>query len=58
MSDDQGPGAEFDRLLDDIREDWRRLDAAKDDLTRRRIRKDMQALFETLRRRLEEDPPP
>ena len=55
MSDDESPGGEFDRLLDDIRRDWRRLGVATGELERRRIRKDMQARFEALRRRLDQD---
>ncbi len=58
MSDDESPGGDFDRLLDDIRDDWRRLGAADGDFEKRRIRKDMQALFEALRRRLEDDAAP
>ncbi len=57
MSDDEGPDGDFDRLLDDIRRDWRRLGAADNELEKRRIRKAMQARFEALRRRLEKQPP-
>ena len=56
MSDDEGPDGDFDRLLDDIRRDWRRLGATDNELEKRRIRKAMQARFE-LRRRLEKQPP-
>ena len=56
MSDGESPDGDFDRLLDDIRGDWRRLAAADNDLEKRRARKDMQARFEALRRRLEADP--
>ena len=56
MSDDEGPDGDFDRLLDDIRRDWRRLGAADNELEKRRIRKGMQARFEALRRRLEKPP--
>jgi hypothetical protein len=56
MSDDDRPTGELDRLLDDIRGDWRRLGAAGSDLERRRIRQEMQARFDALRLRLEKDP--
>ncbi len=56
MSDDESPSGDVDRLLDDIRADWRRLGAAGDDLEKRRLRKHMQTLFEALRDRLEADP--
>ena len=55
MSDDESPDGDFDRLLDDIRRDWRRLGATDNDLEKRRVRKNMQARFEALRRRLESD---
>ena len=56
MSDDDSLAGEFDRLLDDIRGDWRRLGAADSDPERRRIRQEMQARFDALRLKLEKDP--
>lgn len=55
MSDDESPAGDLDGLLDEIRRDWRRLNAAGTDFERRRIRRDMQARFEELRRRLGND---
>ncbi len=56
MSDDESPLGEVDQLLEDIRGDWRRLGEAGSDREKRRIRKDMQARFEALRCKLENEP--
>ena len=42
-----------DRLLDDIRRDWRRLGAAEGEDMRQRIRKQMQRSFDELRQQLD-----
>ena len=57
MSDDENPLGEVEQLLEDIRGDWRRLGVAGSDLEKRRIRKEMQARFEALRRQLDDEPP-
>jgi hypothetical protein len=56
MSDEDSPSGEVERLVEDIRGDWRRLSAADSDLEKRRIRQDMLARFEALRRQMEDDP--
>jgi hypothetical protein len=53
MSREQADGDGVDRLLDDIRSDWRRLGAAGDETARRQIRQEMQRRFDELRQRLE-----
>jgi hypothetical protein len=55
MSDDESPTDEIDRLLDAIRCDWRRLGAASTDFEKRRLRKAMQAAFDALQRRLQDE---
>jgi len=55
MSDDESDADDVERLLEDIRGDWRRLGDAVTDLEKHQVRKEMQARFEALRRRLEHE---